>query len=149
MKKKAPVESLRSSDHNPSPRLRVLHSRVNEHQALPQKQIHKRLALHTSGGVCVLDLSDVFYIKAEGNYASVFTSGNQAHLISKTLRHFENRLGDHGFIRVHQSYLVNAQHIHLFSTADGYEIILKNKSRVPVSRRQAPAIKEYLLKQFI
>lgn len=129
------------------PRLRVLHSNIELGTSKSTYRM-SRLAIPSAEGIRMIDLEDISYIKADGNYSTIHEIGGQTYLMSKTLRHFENRLSNHGFVRTHQSYLINTAYVDIFYTGDRQEISLSDGSHIPVSRRQAPAIKKYLLTQF-
>jgi len=49
-------------------------------------------------------------------------------------------LQDHPFIRVHQSHLVNLEHLESFEKKDGGYIKMKNGDIVPVSVRKRPEL---------
>ena len=62
--------------------------------------------------------------------------------MTKTLKHFEDLLKEHNFIRTHQSHLSNFNFILEFSKKDGGFLKLKNGFEVPVSvRKKAEIIK--------
>ena len=54
--------------------------------------------------------------------------------ISKTLKDFEELLSDHGFLRIHQSHLVNIAHIKSLQKSDGGYVQMVDESIVPISR---------------
>lgn len=57
-----------------------------------------------------INKQDIVYIKAEVDYVTVFY-GTEHLLIQSSLNHWENKLRQDGFIRVHRSYLINADKI--------------------------------------
>lgn len=56
----------------------------------------------------------------------------------------ELRLRDRGFLRCHQSYLVNTRWIRGCTAG---MLVLINKNTIPVSRRYLPAIRAFLEKK--
>ena len=58
-------------------------------------------------------------------------------LASKNLKHFQDLLEDDGFIRTHQSYLVNKLEI---DSIKSNTVILKNEAEIPVSVRRKSKI---------
>ena len=66
------------------------------------------------------------------------------HLISKTLKEVESLLQGHGFLRVHQSHLVNLNHIKQYVKSDGGYLVMTDNSNITVSR----AKKEELYRLF-
>ncbi len=57
-----------------------------------------------------VDLQDINYIKAEGNYISIKTTGKN-YITRETMKDMENRLPKDQFVRVNKSYIVSIQKI--------------------------------------
>lgn len=57
-----------------------------------------------------LFFNDVLHAEAMDNYCIIYTS-NGKYILSQTLKLVEQKLKDHGFLRVHRSHLVNLKHI--------------------------------------
>lgn len=93
-----------------------------------------RLALPTREGVHFLNPADIIRCEAIGNYTKFFMTEGASYVISKTLGEYDNLLTPYQFIRTHKSHLVNRKFIS-FIDHDGY-VVLKDKSRVEVSRRR-------------
>jgi two-component system LytT family response regulator len=65
-------------------------------------------------------------------------------IASKTIRYFEDILTPMGFIRPHQSYILNAKYIQQYSKKDGGFLIMIDGTAIPVSRNR----KEEILQMF-
>lgn len=78
---------------------------------------------------------EIIYCIAESNYTNVITT-NQKILISKTLKYMEDLLPNSIFIRIHQSYLVNKNHIKAYSRIDGGYVILSNGDKAKVAKNR-------------
>ena len=65
-------------------------------------------------------------------------------MVTKTLKYFADLLKNNGFLRVHQSHLVNTKYIKEFIKADGGYLVLKDKSTVSVSVRKRAEVIEAL-----
>jgi DNA-binding LytR/AlgR family response regulator len=76
-----------------------------------------------------IELNDILYAESVGNYVSIYTAGKkiQAYLTMKSL---ESQLPLNEFIKIHQSYLVNASKI---DAIEGNEINVGSRS-LPMSR---------------
>jgi two-component system LytT family response regulator len=63
--------------------------------------------------------------------------GLDTHIIRRTLAELEEDLGDEGFVRIHRSIIVNLDRIHGLELQTGgeYEVVLKSKVRLRLSRR--------------
>lgn len=111
---------------------------INGHQ----KGRFERLAIPTMGGLKYIDLKEIIRLESSSNYTTIYTQKEKPTLVSKTLKSFDQTLSDSGFIRVHQSHLVNQQYITEFHRGDGSYLVLSNKDKVPVSKSKRGRLKE-------
>ena len=104
----------------------------------------ERIILNTQEKIHVVRLSQVVRLESDVNYTRFYlTSGNKV-LVTRTLKEFDDMLSDNGFIRVHQSHLVNTEHIVEFVKADGGHLNLDDGSYVPVSSRRKSLVLQAL-----
>lgn len=68
----------------------------------------RRLTLRGGG---TLEIDDLSWIDAAGNYVRLNTEAGQRHLVRGTLSALEKRLDPQRFIRIHRSTIVNVEHI--------------------------------------
>lgn len=89
---------------------------------------HFYIQSENKGRLLRINLSDIHYVEACLNYITIyFSDGKQMAYI--TMKELEQRLPDHAFIRVHKSYLVNEEQVHLVSKD---YIVLKNKTLIKI-----------------
>jgi two-component system LytT family response regulator len=83
-----------------------------------------------------VNISDIDWIEA-ANYYTCLHVGAGTHIIRRTLAELERDLGEEAFIRIHRSTIVNLERIHGLELQSGgeYEVVLKNKVRLRLSRR--------------
>ena len=87
-------------------------------------------------------LNDISYLEVMGHSVSIHGSG-LAHELSATLSGLEERLTNHGFLRIHKSYLVNMAHIRKFRSR---ECVLSDGTVLSVSEKNyAQQKQKYLL----
>ena len=101
----------------------------------------KRVILKTAETVYAVSEKDILYCKSDGNYTTFYTQLNEKILISKPLKSAEEILSPELFIRCHQSYIVNKNHVLKYNKSG--VLILKTNLKVPVSSRR----KEYTLEK--
>ena len=106
-----------------------------------------RLAVSRGDKTVLLDLEQISYFQAEGDYSRVFSqSGN--YLASYSLKSLEERLDPRSFFRCHRSYLVNLTHVSEIITlpSNMYELRLRDerKTVLPLSRRQTRELRKRL-----
>lgn len=94
----------------------------------------RRIGLPIQGGVQFFALDEIIRLQSQSNYTTFYLTRNREFLISKTLKEYDEMLCDQGFVRVHQSHLVNIDHIVQYQKADGGYLILADGSNVPLSK---------------
>ncbi len=100
----------------------------------------KKIILNTSTTMHVIKISEVIRCEADENYTRVIREDGKAILVAKTLKEFDEMLSPFGFCRIHQSHLINLNHVITFEKSNGM-VILTTHEHVPVSSRR----KEFFL----
>ena len=108
-----------------------------------QKSLHK-LALHDAQGIQLVRVTNILYCTSHNNYTEFHLMDHKPILVSRTLKEFDELLGQNGFFRVHQSYLINLNRITQYLKQDGGYVKMEDGTFIGVSRRK----KEELLKLF-
>lgn len=81
-----------------------------------------------------LKIEDILYCEADGSYTNI-NQEDKSILTSKPLKFYENLLEKHGFLRVHQSYLVNLKEVQKILKQEN-SIELSNQTIIPISSRK-------------
>ncbi len=90
-------------------------------------------------GLHRIPLSTICYVHADSNYVEIVLADKTKIVLARTLKSIEIELRSFGFVRCHQSYLVNNKHI--LSFEKNALLILDNGDRIPVSRRKKKSIR--------
>ncbi|NQZ07633.1 MAG: response regulator transcription factor [Algicola sp.] len=77
-----------------------------------------------------LDLTDIIYLEAYGNYVKVWI-GDKSLLTPRTLTSFEKQLDSEDFQRVHKSYIVQTRHIQFI---EGNQVHMSNQQTVTLGK---------------
>ena len=101
-----------------------------------------KISLHTSERVIIVEIDDIIRCQSDNNYTIFHLKNEQKILVSKTLKYYANILISLGFIRSHQSHLVNKKYIKEFVKSDGDYLVWNNRFNVPVSARKRSKILE-------
>jgi len=104
----------------------------------------RRIGLPVLGGIQFFQLDDIIRLQAQSNYTNFYLVGKKEVLVSKTLKEFDETLTGQGFFRVHQSHLVNLDHVTQYQKADGGYIVLSDGSTVPLSKSHKEAFVQVL-----
>lgn len=94
----------------------------------------RKVALPTFDGLEFIQMDDILYCQSDGAYSHVFFRDGSKMYISKTLRYLEDALCNFHFFRVHNSYIVNLNHVKKYTKTDGGLLIMSNGEKVRVSR---------------
>jgi two-component system LytT family response regulator len=110
--------------------------KVLDSNNLVSGQAFGKIILKTSDAIHIVEINDIIHCKAENNYTFIYLSDGNKLVVSRTLKEFDELLSEAGFLRVHQSHLVNLKQIGLFDKKDGGTIVMKDRSQIPVSFRK-------------
>lgn len=81
------------------------------------------------------------------NYTVFYLAPQEKLVIARPLYEYDELLEDYGFIRCHNSYLVNRNFIKSILKEDGGSLLLENNTQLPISRQKKELIKRALLKK--
>ncbi len=123
-----------------------LNTRISNlrHNLLAENDASMQLVLGSKQGEHRFSLNDIIRCEADSNYTLIHLKANKKFLASKTLGEIEDMLSESRFLRVHKSHLVNPEFIDHITTSN--ELVLNEESRIPISRRRASEVKNFLKK---
>ena len=93
-----------------------------------------KLILSLQDSFQVVDLNELMYCESDKGYTTFYCNDGKKHLVSKTLKEFEERLTKAHFTRPHQSFMVNLKFIDKYDKSG--VIHLKKGKKIPVSSRK-------------
>jgi len=99
--------------------------------------IIKKLTLPDTHGYNIVDLEDVLYLEGDDNYTSFYLNKHKKVIVSKTLKEYEEFLGDVGFFRIHKSSIINLHHLKNINKENGIEVVMSDGRTLAVSRRRS------------
>lgn len=106
-----------------------------------------RILVPKAGRMVPVAVADIIWIKAEGDYARIHTTGARSYLVTRTLTDLESRLDPMQFLRIHRSAIVRTDKIREVA-AEGssrYRVVLEDGTAVIVSRSRAPMLRKWML----
>ncbi|MEO8147668.1 MAG: LytTR family DNA-binding domain-containing protein [Bacteroidia bacterium] len=98
------------------------------------KPTTQRIALTTSDGMIFVDTKDIMYCGAESNYTNVKMANGTKVLVAKTLKDIDETLSGNDFYRIHNSFLINLNHIKKFVRGDGGYVLMNDGEQITISR---------------
>jgi two-component system LytT family response regulator len=109
-----------------SPEMRLLMDYMNGNKS--------RIALPVQSGFEFINVTEILRCEAEGNYTKFYMKGGKTHLVSKTLKTYENLLETEGFCRIHAAHLINLKEIKTYHKGEGGYVVMNDGTSVEVSR---------------
>ncbi len=107
----------------------------------------QKIVLKDNKSLYFVMVDDIYHCEADGSYTVFHLKDNQTITVSKPIKEYELLLEPFGFIRTHNSHLVNTDKISRLDKADGGLLILDNQLTVPISQRKWEHILSILDKQ--
>lgn len=103
------------------------------------------IVVRTQGEINIVGLQDILYFEAFDDYVKIFTPGT-FYLKKQTMTWYEENLDPNKFFRVHRSYIIQLRELVRLEPMEknSYVAILRNGSRIPVSRSAYGDLKEKL-----
>ncbi len=97
--------------------------------------IKKRISIKNNGVISLTDISDILWIKSDGNYINLITK-DKKFLYRSTLSGFLRKLDNSKFFRVHKSIVINIEHVSHVEESENndYKVIMKNGEVLKMSR---------------
>lgn len=106
-----------------------------------QKSSH-RIALQSAKETRFIETGRIIRCESSNNYTTFYLHNGEKILTSKPIFEYEDLLSPYGFIRCHQSHLVNKKMIRSWVKEEGGYLLMEDNARVPVSRSKKEALRE-------
>ncbi|MBN8824668.1 MULTISPECIES: LytTR family DNA-binding domain-containing protein [unclassified Spirosoma] len=120
--------------------LSILQEHIDEPRPHGLKQrnsnANQRIALPTAEGIHFIQMTDIIQCESLGSYTKFHLISGKPIVVSRLLKEYEEILDNYYFFRVHQSNIVNLEHIKRYVKGDGGQVWLSDNSEVEVSRRR-------------
>ncbi|MFT3703901.1 MAG: LytTR family DNA-binding domain-containing protein [Agriterribacter sp.] len=108
------------------------------------KPANPRIALPTMQEIRYAPVSEIIRIEASNSYSTVYLQNGEKILVCKPLKEFADLLKSNHFIRTHQSHLANANFIKSYLKEDGGSLLMKDQTKIPISRQNREMVKMFL-----
>jgi two-component system LytT family response regulator len=93
-----------------------------------------RIALPQQKEVKYVSTEEILRCEAANTYTFFYLANAEKILVSKPLKEYADLLQSHGFIRTHQSHLVNGRFVKSWLKEDGGMLLLASGDKVPISK---------------
>lgn len=100
-----------------------------------------KIALPQQQEIRFVPVMEIVRCEARNTYTYFFLNNGDNILVSKLLKEYDSLLAPCGFIRTHQSHLVNPAYVKSWLKEDGGSLLLEDGTKVPVSRPKREKVK--------
>jgi two-component system LytT family response regulator len=105
---------------------------------------YDKIVLKDAENIFLVELSDISYCSADGNYTRVHLKSDKPILISKPIKDYEALLKESGFFRIHRSYLINLKHFKRYEKSEGGKVYLSDNTEIPVASGRKEELFEFI-----
>ena len=107
----------------------------------------KKIIIKDKETIHIVRISEILFCEADGGYTLFHLQNGQKIIASKGLKTYSQQLENHGFYRIHHSFLVNQSHISKYNRVDSV-LVLENGVTIPVSVRKKENLEALLTNRF-
>jgi DNA-binding LytR/AlgR family response regulator len=94
----------------------------------------------------IVSRDEVSWVESAGDYVRLHVHGGTHHLVRLPISMLEDQWSDHGFVRIHRSYLVALRDIREIRTSEGHTVVRVGDFDLPVSRRHSKELRDRLVR---
>jgi len=115
-------------------------------RAVDRRGSRSRLAIRSRGEVSYLELDEVVFLRAAGDYSTIHLEDGESRLHENRLSELEKVL-PRPFLRIHRSYLVDLRRVEKLRSEPGsrYFALLDDGRVLPVGRTRIEGLRQALL----
>lgn len=141
-----PEELMRSMERVKATQKNSIAEQLNVLKDIITGSLHseRKIVLRDNASIYFVKVADIIRCEADRSYTSFYLHNGKTIVVSKGIKEFEEMLEPLGFIRTHQSHLVNISKIQRFDKSEGGHLVMDNGNLVPVSQRKREEVIEFL-----
>ena len=118
-------------------KIKLLFSQLNQ----PAK-LNNKIALPVGDAMQVMEADEIIRCESESNYTHVYLANGKKLTFAKTLKEVEENIQGIPFCRIHQSHLINVNHVSKFVKGEGAYVVMKDGTQIAISRNRKEAFME-------
>lgn len=109
---------------------------------LARKEEDKKLVIKDKNYNYYVRIGNIIRCEADGNYTTINCINQEKIVISYPLKKYASLLPESIFFRVHQSHLINLNHVKKVLKEDGGAVVMTDNFRIPIARRRKDSFLE-------
>jgi len=134
VKKAKEHQQLKGSSYQVQQLLQEINTKIGQ---------EKMIAIPQSREIRFIQVCDIVYCVSSNNYTTLVIQSGEKLLASRGIYYFDDLLLPTGFLRTHQSYLVNPKYIRSIKKEQELELI--DKTLIPIAKLKIGEVKRTLL----
>jgi len=101
-----------------------------------QDLCYGKIRFNTLKGFFIIDVDDIIYVKADGNYSIVYHQDGSNNVVTWNIGHIEKQLNVYNFFRLNRSLMINLKYLGHINRKDHICTLTYNDSSIdfPISR---------------
>ena len=93
-----------------------------------------KISVPNSDGLDLIPVQNIIYCQASSSYTEIVMMDGTKKLVSRVLKDIAYQLGSFDFLRIHQTYLINMDHLKSYHRSDGGFVEMINGDQIAVAR---------------
>ncbi|MCB0753431.1 MAG: response regulator transcription factor [Ignavibacteriae bacterium] len=114
-------------------------------KGLKQSNDRDFVAIPSVNKVEFVKLENIIYLKSDGRYTVFNLTSGKKIIASKNLGEYEAILDANKFFRIHNSYIVNLNHVEKINKEAGNYCDMTNRDSLPIAKRRQESLSKFLL----
>lgn len=104
-----------------------------------------KISVPNRDGLDLIPVQQIIYCKASSSYSEIIMIDGTKKLVSRVLKDIAFQLESFDFFRIHQSYLINMEHLKSYHRSDGGFVEMINGDQLAVARGRKQELQGRLL----
>ncbi|MCB0572009.1 MAG: response regulator transcription factor [Phaeodactylibacter sp.] len=121
----------------------IHHARILRDNLSKLQPGSQRVVLPLLDGFEAVDMQDILYCEAADNFTYFHLKNGERPMICRKLKFYDELLSDHGFCRIHRSYMANLRYVRRYIKGKGGFVVLENGTELPVANARKGALLEH------
>jgi len=133
------AEKLKDKNQNLQLKNLLYHLQENKNNS------EHRIAISSLKETRFVYVKNIIRCESQNSYTLFFIDEGETIISTVPLYEYDEMLNIYGFIRCHQSHLINKKYVKSLRKEDGYSLMLYDQSIIPVSRQKKDLVKKMLV----
>ena len=108
-----------------------------------------KLKVKKNEGILLVPVCDVLYVEADAPYTYLYLSNGEKIFSVDSIRSFDERLNNHGFLRIHKSTLVNIAAVEVYHKEGNGSVTLQDGRQLKLARGKKKKLIEMFGERFL